>query len=385
MSDIEYQNPVERLDEFIDKMSRGIMPMVDDTTMKEIELRMHELATMVADDEFDEDEIDELKNDIKILTAKAQDEQRKATRDKVVAIFTLTDEQQKQLREEMSESFVRSDISSYNTSDDDINSDREKQLLQKRASRIRRCYYRQDEWKAAMQTILDIIDYDSKNYPWLTRKEYYNSFWNGTIKLNLMIPMLFLDFHTPIKDPKMLVSIFKGETIIEKETKPDSRNKVRVKDDKAVYYDADVYTSAEVKYMQQLAASGYDTAINHILKDSRKSIYDRFLPVSRSKHDLAGKTVEMLKEHRMFNKYNGLEMVPYKTTDIIAYIHANNEGRLNTSISSTTTKFLNSLTKTETKVEVNFSTNDVLVNENAARKEAAIISTIKSISGGTKY
>ena len=51
----EYQVPLEVLDAHIDKLTRGILPMVDDITMKEIEIRMHELTADLAD-ELDDDE-----------------------------------------------------------------------------------------------------------------------------------------------------------------------------------------------------------------------------------------------------------------------------------------------------------------------------------------
>ena len=58
MSDYKYENPVDRLDDFIDKMSRGIMPQVDDLTFKEIEIRMRELASTI-DEDADEDDDNE--------------------------------------------------------------------------------------------------------------------------------------------------------------------------------------------------------------------------------------------------------------------------------------------------------------------------------------
>ena len=387
MSEYEYQNSDEVLNEYIDKLARGIMPMVDELTWKEIELKMHELASQSAEDAEDEEEIAKLMEDTKVLREKAQETKRKATR-KDVAYFTLTDEQKKQLREDMSASYVRSSPSSYNTPDEKINEDKERMALQKRASRIRRCYYHADEWIAAMQTILDIIDYDSRNYPWMTKHEYYESFWKGTIKLNVIVPMLFMDYHTPIKDPVVLASIFKGETIVEEKHGIDTSNKVRVKDDKAVWMDAFEYSNAEVNAMQQLASQGYDTPVNHILKDTHKSLYDRFLPVSKRNGALKfkGKINELLKEYKRFNKFDGLDMVPYKPSDIVTYIHKQNEGKLNASISTATTKFLSMLSdKQEIKIDTSFKANDVLINAEGAIKEAEIMANIKSIGGNTKY
>lgn len=385
MAEYTYENPKEVLDEFIDKMARGIMPMVDDLTWKEIELRMHELASDSAEDADDEEEVAQLMEDTKVLREKARESKRKATR-KDVAYFTLTEEQKKKLREDMCTSYVRASPSSYNIPEDKINEDKERTILQKRASRIRRCYYHAEDWIAAMQTILDIIDYDAKNYPWMTKSEYYQAFWAGTIKLNVIVPMLFLDYHTPIKDPQLLAAIFRGETIVEQTKDIDTSNKVKTKDDKVVWMNAFEYSESEVNSMQQLASQGYDTPVNHILKDTHKSLYDRFLPVSKGKVKFKGKVNELLKEYRRFNKFDGLSMVPYKPSDIVTYIHKQNEGKLNASISTATTKFLAGLSeKQEVKIDTSFKSDAVLVNAEAAIKEAEILANIKSINKNTKY
>jgi hypothetical protein len=195
-----------------------------------------------------------------------------------------------------------------------------------------------------------------------------------------------MDYHTPIKDPVVLASIFKGETIVEEKHEIDTSNKVRVKDDKAVWMESFEYSDAEVNAMQQLASQGYDTPVNHILKDTRKSLYDRFLPVSkRNTMKFKGKVHELLKEYKRFKKFEGLDMVPYKPSDIITYIHKQNAGKLNASISTATTKFLSMLSdKQEIKIDTSFKANDVLVNAEAAMKEAEIMANIKSINKNTK-
>ena len=385
MNDFTYQNPVERLDEFIDKMARGIMPMVDEITMKEIELRMHELAMEVADDEDNEEEVERLKNDVKTIKEKARETTRKATR-KDIIIFTLTEEQKAQLMEDVSSSYVRKEMSEYNIPADKITEDSEKALLQKRVAKIRRCYYHADEWIAAMKTLLDVVEYESKSYPWMSKKEYYQAFWNGTIKLNVLVPILFMDYHTPIKDPELLGSIFRGETIVEKTPEIDRSNRVKLKDDVAVPMEVTIYTKAEIDAMKQLASAGYDTPVNMILKDTRKSIYDRFLPLSKNKKNTAkGQVVNLLREVKRAKKFNGVEMVPYTANDIVHIIHKHNPDKLNTTINTAMDRFLASLQSNKTvKIDTSFNANDVLVNAEAAAKEAAIIANIKSISGQTK-
>ena len=125
-----------------------------------------------------------------------------------------------------------------------------------------------------------------------------------------------------------------------------------------------------------------------ILKNTHKSLYDRFLPVSKrnSQMKFKGKINELLKEYKRFNKFDGLDMVPYKPSDIVTFIHKQNENKLNASISTATTKFLSMLSdKQEVKIDTSFKTNEVLVNAEAAMKEAEIMANIKSINKNTKY
>lgn len=382
MSDYKYENPVDRLDDFIDKMSRGIMPQVDDLTFKEIEIRMRELASSI-DEDADEEDLETIVNDATQLRQKAKESKRKAAREDV-AYFTLTEEQSKKLREEMSSSWVRSAVSDYNIPEDKLNEDKELNILIKRKSKLRRCYYHADDWINAMKTILDIVEYDARNYPWMSKQEYYRAFNNGTIKLNVIVPVLFMDYHTPIKDPVILKAIFNGETIIEEQT-IDKSNKVRNKDDEVAWIHGIDFTESEVDSMQNLAASGYDTPINHILKNSHKSLYDRFMPVGKSNTPKAGVVNELLKSYKHNMKFDGTKMVPYKTSDIINYIHKQNEGKLNHTLTTATTKFLTALSsKPEFKFDTSFNTNEVLVNADAALKEAQIMAAIKVANNGTK-
>ena len=84
-------------------------------------------------------------------------------------------------------------------------------------------------------------------------------------------------------------------------------------------------------------------------------------------------------------KFDGTKMVPYKTSDIINYIHKQNEGKLNHTLTTATTKFLTALSsKPEFKFDTSFNTNEVLVNADAAMKEAQIMAAIKVASNGTK-
>lgn len=385
----EYQNPVDRLDELIDKLARGILPLVDEVTEKEMYLRMKELSE---DDDIDEDEDDgdalnELANDVKEMRQKVEERKRKATR-KDIIIIKLTDEQKAKLREEMETSYVRSEPSSYNIDEATCKQEQEYLTLKKRASKIRRCYYHADEWINAVKILLDLVEYDKRNYPWLTDKEYYQAFWSGEIQLNVIRPILYADYHTPIKDPETLLGIFSGEITIEEEDDHiDASNRVKLKDDKIVKVPVVSYTEAELDYMQDMASRGYDTPMNLIFKEQHKSLYDRFLPASKSHKADPARVKAYMSYINDSMKVKDHEFSPYDTNDIILYIHELNKGGLNTSLNTNTTKWLNALAADPNKTELRYDnsfTNDTVVNAEAAIKEAMIMANIKSLGNITQ-
>lgn len=384
MSDYQYTVPTDQLDDYIDKMTRGIMPMVDDVTYKEIEIRMHELASEISDyDEEDEEVVETLKQDVKEIQARVKDNKRKASRTDI-AIFTLNDEQKATLRRQMSSSFVRKEPSLYNTDEETEKVNKEYQTLRKRASKIRRCYYHADEWINAVKTLLALVEYDKRNYPWYSDEEYYKAFWTGTIKLDVICPILYLDYHTPIKDPELLVGIFNGEISIEEEPSYDLSKRVKSKDDTVVKVaGGEPFTNAEIDYMTDMASRGYVTPINILLKNQHKSLYDRFMPTSKTRVD-ASRVQSYLSYVNEGMKVKDHRFEPYSENDIIGYIHAVNNGTLNTALNSNTSKFLAALgTVQETKVDLGFKTSDTLVNAEAAIREASIMANIKSLNGMT--
>ena len=379
----EYTVPTDVLDDYIDKMTRGVMPMVDDITFKEIELRMHELASEVEDlDEDEEAALDALKSDVKDIQARVKENKRKATR-RDVAIFTLTEEQKATLRKQMSSSFVRMKPSSYNVDEATDKANREYQILRKRASKIRRCYYHADDWINAVKTLLELVKYDKRNYPWLSEEEYYKAFWSGEIKLDVICPILYLDYHTPIKDPVTLVGIFNGEITIEDEPAYDVSARPKLKDDTITMVPVTAYTDAESDYMQELSSKGYDTPINVIFKESHSSLYERFMPVSKKKVDPT-RVQSYLSYISGSSKIKDKKFEPYEMNDIISYIHHINNDNLNTALNTNATKWLSQMGSTqEIKVDYGFKTSDQLVNAEAAIREASIIANIKSLGRTT--
>lgn len=381
----QYTNPTDRLDDLIDKMARGSIPMVDDLTMKEIEIRMNELAAQSATYEEDEDALEALISDTQKLKEQVDSNRRKATKNDVI-IIQIPEDQKQKIRDDMDTSIVRSELSDYNKPDDDINNDREAASLKKRVSGLRRTYFHVEQWRAAIDTVMDAIKFDRKKYAWLTEEEYYKSIADGTIKVNIVIPLLMLDYNI-IKDPALLTSIYTGETVVVNQTTVDEDRRVKLKDDAGIEMDVIAYTPNEVAYMQDMAAKGYDTPINLLLKTKRSTLYDRFLPTTHNANKTDPNVLAEFLNPKTFSTKFDKSTNSYKSltvTDIGRIIYDTNDHKVNTRPSTNLTELMTVLsTKHNQKVTTNFMTNEVLINFEAAKKEAQILANIKSCTGGT--
>ena len=76
---------------------------------------------------------------------------------------------------------------------------------------------------------------------------------------------------------------------------------------------------------------------------------------------------------------------PFEEADIIGYIHAMNHGTLNTALNSATTKWLTAISSPvqKTQLYIGIKSTDVVLNAEAAMREAAIMANIKSLSSMT--
>ena len=230
---------------------------------------------------------------------------------------------------------------------------------------------------------MELVEYDKRNYPWLSDSEYYKAFWSGQIKLDVICPILYLDYHTPLKDPITLVGIYSGEVTIEEKPAYDETKRVRLKDDTITMVPVVSITEAESDYIQNLASRGIDTPMNILLNNTHKSLYDRFMPTSKTKVDPV-RVQNYLSYIANGSKVKNKKFEPYETNDIISYIYSINNNELNTALNTNTTRWLSEISATqETKVDYGFKSSDQLVNAEAAMREASIITNIKSLSNLT--
>ena len=102
----KYVYPVEELDKIIDQMSKGITPMMSDQMQLEVKLRYKELQNELFDGDDEDIDTEDIKRHNEMMKQHLEEQRRKATKNDVV-IIKLSEEQQKQIREDMEVSIVR--------------------------------------------------------------------------------------------------------------------------------------------------------------------------------------------------------------------------------------------------------------------------------------
>ena len=103
----KYVYPVEELDKIIDQMSKGITPMMSDQMQLEVKLRYKELQNELFDGDDEDIDTEDIKRHNEMMKQHLEEQRRKATKNDVV-IIKLSEEQQKQIREDMEVSIVHS-------------------------------------------------------------------------------------------------------------------------------------------------------------------------------------------------------------------------------------------------------------------------------------
>ena len=346
MADIQYNYPIEKLDQLVSMIyEEGMTPMMTPDLKAEVELRYQELMHGDVDDEDDE----------LFMSAKEQheaamkriNEQRRQSHSRNVVILDLTEEEQKELQDDMSMSYIRSDPNSaYNLSNEDITSDETKRRLMKQLQSLGKIYYHQSDYRNAINIILEAIEYSLRNdYPWLTYEEAVKEFNAGKIRYSFaQLPLLYIDYNTPISDPKILAGIVSGEiNLVDKDAEPVKKKKVKAKP-VAMHYD--VIGESEHMAMVKMHQAGYNTDISTILK-SCSTVYNRYvLPTSYTwdtKKDQPPAEVDWAQPGAGAKYYNlkyGKTTNP--TTEIIGLLNDQNEHSLNHVIGNSLREFASS-------------------------------------------
>lgn len=383
----KYVYPVEELDKIIDQMSKGITPMMSDQMQLEVKLRYKELQNELFDGDDEDIDTEDIKRHNEMMKQHLEEQRRKATKNDVV-IIKLSEEQQKQIREDMEVSIVRPNPNSmYNLSDDELYSSEERKVIQQKLSRIKNCYYNQIDYVNAIKILKEAIEYSLANdYPWLSKEEAIKQFNEGKIKFTYCnIPKLYINYQTQITDKDVLKGIVTGEIeLVDRDEKPQKK-KVN-KDSEEVAYDYNIIGTADYENMLKMHVKGYDTPISTIIK-AKSTIYNRYsLPTnnrfslnSNNKNDepmLFDWTQEDA-GRKYFNLKHGKQ---YTVNDMIRDVNLDNDKALNNVLNINASEFMRSL-KTVNNQQTGYSpaiiSTSLQPNPEAVQIEQNILNAIR--------
>lgn len=226
----KYSYSIEELDDVLRKMEKGIMPLIPEDMMKEVELRKKELHLLANDDEDDED-VEEYLSEVekhKKLVKYLNEQKHKATK-REAYVYTMTPEQLRSIEEDMGTTFVRENPNStYNKPSFDAEMSAEKREILMKLSKLRNCYYNQKDYQEAIRTIQKAVEISLKDdYPWLSFEQALDKFKKGEIVYSFgALPKIYLNYITPVTDPETAKKIASGEiTLVDKreERKPKKK------------------------------------------------------------------------------------------------------------------------------------------------------------------
>ena len=383
----KYVYPVEELDKIIDQMSKGITPMMSDQMQLEVKLRYKELQNELFDGDDEDIDTEDIKRHNEMMKQHLEEQRRKATKNDVV-IIKLSEEQQKQIREDMEVSIVRPNPNSmYNLSDDELYSSEERKVIQQKLSRIKNCYYNQIDYVNAIKILKEAIEYSLANdYPWLSKEEAIKQFNEGKIKFTYCnIPKLYINYQTQITDKDVLKGIVTGEIeLVDRDERPQKK-KVN-KDSEEVAYDYNIIGTTDYENMLKMHVKGYDTPISTIIK-AKSTIYNRYsLPTnnrfslnSNNKNDepmLFDWTQEDA-GRKYFNLKHGKQ---YTVNDMIRDVNQDNDKALNNVLNINASEFMRSL-KTVNNQQTGYSpaiiSTSLQPNPEAVQIEQNILNAIR--------
>ena len=383
----KYVYPVEELDKIIDQMSKGITPMMSDQMQLEVKLRYKELQNELFDGDDEDIDTEDIKRHNEMMKQHLEEQRRKATKNDVV-IIKLSEEQQKQIREDMEVSIVRPNPNSmYNLSDDELYSSEERKVIQQKLSRIKNCYYNQIDYVNAIKILKEAIEYSLANdYPWLSKEEAIKQFNEGKIKFTYCnIPKLYINYQTQITDKDVLKGIVTGEIeLVDRDERPQKK-KVN-KDSEEVAYDYNIIGTTDYENMLKMHVKGYDTPISTIIK-AKSTIYNRYSLPTNNRFSLNGNNKNdepMLFDwtqedagRKYFNLKHGKQ---YTVNDMIRDVNQDNDKALNNVLNINASEFMRSL-KTVNNQQTGYSpaiiSTSLQPNPEAVQIEQNILNAIR--------
>jgi hypothetical protein len=363
--DYVYTYDIEEIDEFVDKLNKGIVPtVVDEQMMEDVKHRTAELQRMILEDDDDDDMSGMFTESTraKAIQRKIEQNKRKATTEDIMVI-KLSDEQKQKIHEEMSTCIVRANHRlKYHKSDEELFDSAERKEIYHRLSSLQKQYYNVNDWREAMKVILDAIDYSVKHdYPWLSQEQAIEAWNKGDIKFTYCpIPQLWTSWTTMITDPETLKGILSGNITVETSADKVSKAKERRHrtEREGVDYDYNVMSDAAFTNMQHYHMNGYDTPISPVIKAMRGTFSRFAIPESnyffsstKNEESISPATREKLMSFDWSREGAGKEyfnlLYGNKETfdDIIDLVAANNDNKLYPSFRADLHEFINSIGK----------------------------------------
>lgn len=345
--EIQYSYPVAELDELIEQMENGILPMMSAQLKEEVALRRRELLQKMSDYEDDDDEYLDALERHKATMAQIEIEKRKSRSHNVIEL-DLTAEEQAEIDEDVSESYVRNDPNAmYHIPEDELSASAEEAMIRRKLESLGKVYYNQKDYANAINIIREAIEFSlRRDYPWLKFEEALQQFAEGKIRYTFAeLPVLYINYNTQITDKKLLAGIVTGDVhLINVDDEPKKKRKKRSKNEEAVSVPYDIITPEEHAYYAQIHQAGFDTPISTILK-SCSTVYGRYVMPPTLQFKEQSKAPEMAIDwsvegmgEEYFNVTHNIQKNPI--SEIVSILNEANTGKLNQNIGTSLREFM---------------------------------------------
>lgn len=350
-----YTYDLEEIDDNVKKWTQGITPaLMDEAMYKDMMFRIAELERGEADD----DEFVETRS--QAMQRKLEKQRRKATTTDVL-IIELTDEQKKQIHDDMSVSYVRNNHKlKYHMRDDRLFDSVERKEIHSKLIKLQKNYYSMNEWIEAMKVIMEAIEFSlDHDYPWLTHEQAVDSWNKGKIKFTFCpIPQLWTSWTTSVTDPETLKGVLRGEvTVHTANDKVVSQKKKQrhTTEPVGIHYDYGIVSDAEFEMMKAYHQRGYDTPISTVIKAARGT-FNRFsLPENNYFYNMESNgtnpnipiTFDWSKEGAGLEYFRIVNGIKQTTDDLIDFLSEQNDHKLGPVMRTALEPFLKSVGKSD--------------------------------------
>ncbi len=388
------------------------MPMVSDDMMNEVQLRRKELLANIGRADYSDIDTENTSAIIdrhkQLLKKQIENEKHKATKEDVL-IIEISEDKKKLIREQMSESIVRSNPNDpYNRTDEELYQDKSRREIELKLKGLRNCYYNQTDYTNAMKIILAAIEESlGKNghgdYPGMSYKDALKEYRAGNIRFTYrQPPKLYTNHSTCISDVNVLSGVVSGDVEL-KDRKESIRQSMQKHmfdniNAKPVVMPYTVTSKADYDRWSELHRLGYDTPISTAIRYKSTTYNPSAMPVSNMFNFLSNGNVDKsLDEHgnpilfdwgkegagtQYFNMIHGKKT---SISDIMRFVNEQNGGRIGSFIEQNAREFLNSMKNVGGEVSPSYNymipnfaqpTTNKQYNVDAARMEDELLRSI---------